>query len=180
MLWAGSPFQGSSLYQVHCFRELRHHRALYWSESGVTSWQILWWTKVTFSVPKRADLRWNRQFEDLEELVCLQDELLDSASLWDSCCYKFLKFCASKFILTASKITFNDFTCRLVKPGGILIYSTCSIDHEENENRVTAFVQRHPVRVHIKIIHRSFTKDTNSIFNWSRQYVCPYNLGSCW
>uniref|UniRef100_A0A453L225 SAM-dependent MTase RsmB/NOP-type domain-containing protein n=1 Tax=Aegilops tauschii subsp. strangulata TaxID=200361 RepID=A0A453L225_AEGTS len=30
---------------------------------------------------KRADLRWNRQFEDLEELVCLQDELLDSASL---------------------------------------------------------------------------------------------------
>ncbi|XP_037442110.1 probable ribosomal RNA small subunit methyltransferase B [Triticum dicoccoides] len=62
---------------------------------------------------KRADLRWNRQFEDLEELVCLQDELLDSASL-------------------------------LVKPGGILIYSTCSIDHEENENRVTAFVQRHP------------------------------------
>ncbi|KAM3258165.1 hypothetical protein ACQJBY_050109 [Aegilops geniculata] len=62
---------------------------------------------------KRADLRWNRQFEDLEELVYLQDELLDSASL-------------------------------LVKPGGILIYSTCSIDHEENENRVTAFVQRHP------------------------------------
>lgn len=149
MLWAGSPFQGSSPYQVHFFRELRHHRALYWSESGVTSWQILWWTKVTFSVPKRADLRWNRQFEDLEELVCLQDELLDSASLWDSCCYKFLKFCASKFILTASKITFNGFTCRLVKPGGILIYSTCSIDHEENENRVTAFVQRHPVRVHI-------------------------------
>ncbi|VAI18670.1 unnamed protein product [Triticum turgidum subsp. durum] len=83
---------------------------------------------------KRADLRWNRQFEDLEELVFLQDELLDSAS-------------------------------SLVKPGGILIYSTCSIDHEENENRVTAFVQRHPVRVHIKIIHRSFTKDTNSIFN---------------
>ncbi|KAF7073009.1 hypothetical protein CFC21_078069 [Triticum aestivum] len=62
---------------------------------------------------KRADLRWNRQFEDLEELVCLQDELLDSASL-------------------------------LVKPGGVLIYSTCSIDHEENENRVTTFVQRHP------------------------------------
>lgn len=62
---------------------------------------------------KRADLRWNRQFEDLEELMCLQDELLDSAST-------------------------------LVKPGGILIYSTCSIDCEENEKRITAFVQRHP------------------------------------
>lgn len=63
---------------------------------------------------KRADLRWNRQFENLEELMCLQDELLDSASM-------------------------------LVKPGGILIYSTCSIDPEENEERITAFVQRHPV-----------------------------------
>ncbi|KAF8694768.1 hypothetical protein HU200_037859 [Digitaria exilis] len=62
---------------------------------------------------KRADLRWNRQFEDLEELMCLQDELLDSAST-------------------------------LVKPGGILIYSTCSIDPEENEKRITAFVKRHP------------------------------------
>ncbi|KAJ1290090.1 hypothetical protein BS78_02G216000 [Paspalum vaginatum] len=62
---------------------------------------------------KRADLRWNRQFEDLEELMCLQDELLDSAS-------------------------------KLVKPGGTLIYSTCSIDPEENEKRITAFAQRHP------------------------------------
>ncbi|CAD6218827.1 unnamed protein product [Miscanthus lutarioriparius] len=62
---------------------------------------------------KRADLRWNRQLEDLEELMCLQDELLDSASI-------------------------------LVKPGGILIYSTCLIDPEENEKRIAAFVQRHP------------------------------------
>ncbi|KAL6656199.1 hypothetical protein ACP70R_007025 [Stipagrostis hirtigluma subsp. patula] len=62
---------------------------------------------------KRADLRWNRQYEDLEELTCLQDELLDAASM-------------------------------LVKPGGILIYSTCSIDPEENEKRIAAFIQRHP------------------------------------
>jgi hypothetical protein len=60
-----------------------------------------------------------------------------------------LKLYEIKFILTASKITFNDFTYRLVKPGGVLIYSTCSIDHEENENRITAFVQRHPVLVHL-------------------------------
>ncbi|KAG1327422.1 hypothetical protein COCNU_01G013560 [Cocos nucifera] len=63
---------------------------------------------------KRADLRWNRQLEDMEHLKHLQDELLDAASM-------------------------------LVKPGGILVYSTCSIDPEENEERVAAFLLRHPV-----------------------------------
>lgn len=29
---------------------------------------------------KRADLRWNRRLEDLEQLASLQDELLDAAS----------------------------------------------------------------------------------------------------
>ncbi|KAK3199186.1 hypothetical protein Dsin_022601 [Dipteronia sinensis] len=62
---------------------------------------------------KRADLRWNRRLEDLDQLKNLQDELFDAASL-------------------------------LVKPGGVLIYSTCSIDPEENEERVDAFLLRHP------------------------------------
>ncbi|GAA0140302.1 RNA methyltransferase [Lithospermum erythrorhizon] len=62
---------------------------------------------------KRADLRWNRRVEDMEQLKHLQDELFDSAA-------------------------------RLVKPCGVLIYSTCSIDSEENEERVAAFLQRHP------------------------------------
>ncbi|KAF8410874.1 hypothetical protein HHK36_003411 [Tetracentron sinense] len=62
---------------------------------------------------KRADLRWNRRLEDMEQLKNLQDELLDAAST-------------------------------LVKPGGILVYSTCSIDSEENEERVAAFLLRHP------------------------------------
>lgn len=62
---------------------------------------------------KRADLRWNRRLEDMEELTNLQDELLDSAS-------------------------------NLVKPGGVLIYSTCSIDPAENEERIAAFLRRHP------------------------------------
>ncbi|KAK2967296.1 hypothetical protein RJ640_004862 [Escallonia rubra] len=61
---------------------------------------------------KRADLRWNRRLEDMEQLKVLQDELLDAASM-------------------------------LVKPGGVLVYSTCSIDVEENEERVAAFLQRH-------------------------------------
>nr|XP_027061426.1 uncharacterized protein LOC113688037 isoform X1 [Coffea arabica]XP_027061427.1 uncharacterized protein LOC113688037 isoform X1 [Coffea arabica]XP_027061428.1 uncharacterized protein LOC113688037 isoform X1 [Coffea arabica]XP_027061429.1 uncharacterized protein LOC113688037 isoform X1 [Coffea arabica]XP_027064489.1 uncharacterized protein LOC113690691 isoform X1 [Coffea arabica] len=62
---------------------------------------------------KRADLRWNRRLEDMEQLKALQDELLDSASV-------------------------------LVKPGGLLIYSTCSTDLEENEQRVASFLLRHP------------------------------------
>lgn len=33
-----------------------------------------------FSSIQRADLRWNRRLEDMEELTNLQDELLDSAS----------------------------------------------------------------------------------------------------
>ncbi|XLS99921.1 hypothetical protein HN51_049273 [Arachis hypogaea] len=61
---------------------------------------------------KRADLRWNRKLEDMEELKKLQDELLDAAA-------------------------------KLVKPGGVLVYSTCSIDPEENEERVAAFLLRH-------------------------------------
>ncbi|CAD5181598.1 unnamed protein product [Musa acuminata subsp. malaccensis] len=62
---------------------------------------------------KRADLRWNRRLEDLEQLMNLQDELFNAASM-------------------------------LVKPGGVLVYSTCSIDPAENEERVSAFLLRHP------------------------------------
>ncbi|XP_068641095.1 uncharacterized protein [Aristolochia californica] len=61
---------------------------------------------------KRADLRWNRRWEDIKQLQNLQDELLDAASV-------------------------------LVKTGGVLVYSTCSIDPAENEERVAAFLLRH-------------------------------------
>jgi 16S rRNA (cytosine967-C5)-methyltransferase len=61
---------------------------------------------------KRADLRWQRAPEDLDELAALQDELLDAAA-------------------------------RLVRPGGLLVYSTCTIEPEENEERIEAFLARH-------------------------------------
>ena len=61
---------------------------------------------------KRADLRWRRSPEDLEEMAALQDELLDAAA-------------------------------RLVRPGGLLLYSTCTTEPEENEHRIDAFLARH-------------------------------------
>lgn len=71
---------------------------------------------------KRADLRWNRRLEDMEQLKTLQDELLDSASI-------------------------------LVKPAGVLVYSTCSIDPKENEERVSAFLLRHP-EFYVDSVHK--------------------------
>ncbi len=61
---------------------------------------------------KRADLRWKRTEEDLQDLVELQKELLDSAA-------------------------------KMVKPGGKLVYSTCSLEEEENMQQVKQFLERH-------------------------------------
>lgn len=60
---------------------------------------------------KRADLRWRRTEQDLEDLIALQRELLDSAA-------------------------------RFVKKGGRLVYSTCSLEPEENFEQVEAFLER--------------------------------------
>jgi len=40
-----------------------------------------------------------------------------------------------------------DAAARCVRPGGVLIYSTCSIETEENEARAEAFLRRHPTFV---------------------------------
>lgn len=61
---------------------------------------------------KRADLRWRRTPDEIDDLVELQDELLDAAA-------------------------------RLVRPGGLLVYSTCTVEPEENAERVEAFLARH-------------------------------------
>ena len=60
---------------------------------------------------KRADLRWKRTPEDLENVVQLQKELLDEAA-------------------------------NHVSRGGRLVYSTCSIEPEENWEQIEEFLER--------------------------------------
>ncbi|MEX2601219.1 MAG: 16S rRNA (cytosine(967)-C(5))-methyltransferase RsmB [Balneolaceae bacterium] len=61
---------------------------------------------------KRADLRWRRTEQDLEDLVKLQGELLDEAA-------------------------------NMVKKGGRLVYSTCSVEEEENWGQIENFLDRY-------------------------------------
>lgn len=60
---------------------------------------------------KRADLRWRRDKEGLQNAVELQAKLLDSAA-------------------------------KMVKKGGRLVYSTCSLEEEENMEQVMNFLDR--------------------------------------
>lgn len=61
---------------------------------------------------KRADLRWKRDQESLDNAVERQAKLLDSAA-------------------------------KMVKVGGRLVYSTCSLEEEENMEQVMSFLDRH-------------------------------------
>ena len=40
--------------------------------------------------------------------------------------------------------TLLEAAARLVRPGGLLVYATCSIEPEENERQVEGFLERHP------------------------------------
>jgi len=70
---------------------------------------------------KRADMRWRRDLQAIEELVALQRQLIEAAA---SC----------------------------VRPGGLLVYSTCTIEPAENEQQVAVFLEAHP----------EFTRETAS------------------
>ena len=61
---------------------------------------------------KRADLRWKRTPEDLENIVQLQEELLDAAA-------------------------------NMVSKNGRLVYSTCSLEEEENFQQIEKFLDKY-------------------------------------
>src|SRR5690606_9063031 len=46
--------------------------------------------------------------------------------------------------LVALQDALPDAAARHVRPGGLLVYSTCTLAPEENEERVAAFLGRHP------------------------------------
>lgn len=46
--------------------------------------------------------------------------------------------------ISAVQARLLDAVSGLVKPGGILVYSTCTLEREENEEQVDAFLARHP------------------------------------
>ena len=46
--------------------------------------------------------------------------------------------------LTALQEKLLDTVCTYVKPGGVLVYSTCSILKDENERQTARFLERHP------------------------------------
>jgi 16S rRNA (cytosine967-C5)-methyltransferase len=62
---------------------------------------------------RRADLRWNRKLEEIENLVEKQRQILEHMAAQ-------------------------------LQPGGILVYSTCSLEEEENGGNVDWFLKNHP------------------------------------
>ncbi len=63
-------------------------------------------------IHKKPDIKWNRAAEDIEELVQIQKNILNSAAEY-------------------------------VKSGGVLVYSTCTILREENEQQIEDFLKNH-------------------------------------
>jgi 16S rRNA (cytosine967-C5)-methyltransferase len=62
---------------------------------------------------RRADARWQKTLDQIQELANLQAELLANAARW-------------------------------VKPGGILVYATCTVHPLENQGVILPFLEQHP------------------------------------
>lgn len=61
-------------------------------------------------------------------------------------------------------------TAALVRPGGLLVYSTCSLEKEENEEQVKLFLERHP---EYRIEPPSDAVDTSMLDTHGQLHVLP-------
>lgn len=64
-------------------------------------------------IRRKPDIKWSKKPSEVEALVRLQRQLLESAA-------------------------------RMVAPGGVLVYSTCTMEPRENEEQVEHFLRQHP------------------------------------
>jgi 16S rRNA (cytosine967-C5)-methyltransferase len=70
--------------------------------------------------------------------------------------------------------TILENVCRYVKPGGQLIYSTCTLTHEENADNTAAFVKGHPEYE----IKRSVTMLPCKAYSCDGFYICVMEKAS--
>ncbi len=99
---------------------------------------------------KRADLRWRRKPEDLEQIVKTQAELLDAAA-------------------------------NMVSKGGRLVYTTCSLEPEENMEQIRNFLKEYD---NFELQHLGdylpedvLSEDGLSYQTWPHKHNCDGHFG---
>lgn len=99
---------------------------------------------------KRADLRWRRKPEDLEQIVKTQAELLDAAA-------------------------------NMVSKGGRLVYTTCSLEPEENLEQIANFLKEYD---NFELQHLGdflpeevLSEDGLSYQTWPHKHNCDGHFG---
>jgi 16S rRNA (cytosine967-C5)-methyltransferase len=66
----------------------------------------------------------------------------------------------------------------LVKKGGILVYSTCTVDKEENENTVKAFLQDNPQFEEDDLFKMRMPEAIQPLITGSYLQILPQDIGS--
>jgi 16S rRNA (cytosine967-C5)-methyltransferase len=91
---------------------------------------------------------------------------------------KYVKTEEDVYALTSVQFQLLDEASKLVKKGGRLVYSTCSIDHDENEQVSKKFLESHPdFQADIEIINRVPKLVQPFVQNHMIQ-ILPQDLGS--
>ena len=100
---------------------------------------------------KRADLRWQRDEEDLAYCTELQERLLKNAA-------------------------------GLTKKGGRLVYSTCSLEEEENMDQVNKFLDEHDnfelESVEGYVPDEVLAEDGMAYQTWPHKHGCDGHFGA--